>query len=85
MSGALLCLSLAASPAALGVSSSTVATAQVRAVDDQRPQRRSRDREGGEPRLQMGAGPTALAMLALVAAVIARSSRRRRAAACGID
>lgn len=54
--------------------------AAVHTADGERPQRRSRHDTDAAPRVQMGMGPTALAMLALVAAVIGRSVRRRRAA-----
>ncbi|MCA9705738.1 MAG: hypothetical protein KDK70_07815 [Myxococcales bacterium] len=57
----------------------TPAAAVVRAADDERPQRRSREDGKGVPHVQMGVGPTALAMLALVAAIVARTARRRRA------
>lgn len=76
----LLSLSLSVAPVVLA-STAAPADAMVRAADDDRPHRRSRDREHAQPRVQMGAGPTALAMLAFVAAVVARAVRRRRAAA----
>ncbi|MCA9656204.1 MAG: hypothetical protein H6712_29225 [Myxococcales bacterium] len=79
MAGVLLSLSLAASPAVLGVSLAGPGSGELRAADEPRPQRRSRDREHAMPRLTMGAGPTAIAMLVFLAAVVARGARRRRA------
>jgi len=84
MSAALLwSLSLAAAPAA------TPSAALVRAADDaaargrpDQPQdwERSRDHARSGPHVQMGAGPTGLALVALLAALVGRSLRRRRAA-----
>lgn len=76
ISVALWSVSVLASPV-LGEAGPT--TAVVRAADDERPQRRSRDDAKGAPPIQMGMGPTALAMLAMVVAVVVRASRRRRA------
>jgi len=70
---ALWSLSLVATPVGSFVPSAAV----VRAADDE-PQRRSRDDEVRSVGLQMGPGPTALAMVALLAAIVGRSLRRRR-------
>lgn len=77
MPAVILGLSLVASGGVMGASASASAP-MVRAADDDRPHRRSRELEHGQPHVQMGAGPTALAMLAFVAAAVARSVRRRR-------
>ncbi len=85
MSSVALSLSLLAAPVVLA-SSSPAATALLRAApDDEHPQRRSREGVEGGPRIQMGAGPTALAMIALVIAIVGRSVRRRRAHAASLD
>ncbi len=68
-------LSVVATPAVLGAVPST---ASVTAIDEERPQRRSREHDAGPQGLQMGAGPTAIAMLALMMAIVGRSLRRRR-------
>lgn len=68
-------LSVVTTPVVLGAAPST---ASVTAIDQDRPQRRSEDHEVGPPGLQMGAGPTAIAMVALMVAIVGRSLRRRR-------
>lgn len=77
---ALWSLTLVASPL---LAASGPTTAVARAADDERPQRRSRDDANGAPRIQMGMGPTALAMVALLVAIIGRGVRRRRSSSTG--
>lgn len=55
------------------------ASVSVRSADE-RPSRRSQEDRRIMPHVQMGAGPTAFAMVALLMAIVGRSIRKRRAA-----